>query len=173
MAREKYQTRLAADHAEAVDRYADERGVSQSEAVRRLIVAGLEAKREEEEEEEAEASAEGAAERTEEEERIYNLARLGEKAAIVGIATALLAGIIPIGAGLLIVAFDLTLGTFGANVIVYSSTILFVAATVALVVSALFVGESLIRYGIKVGPVGKRLDRYLDQDAPAGPEVAA
>ena len=43
MAREKYQTRLAADMAEKVDEYKDELDISQAEAIRRLIEAGLEA----------------------------------------------------------------------------------------------------------------------------------
>lgn len=43
MPRPRYQTRLDADHAERVDDYATEHDISQSEAVRRLIVAGLDA----------------------------------------------------------------------------------------------------------------------------------
>jgi len=39
----RYQTRLPEDDAERVDEYVDEHGVSQSEAVRRLIRRGLEA----------------------------------------------------------------------------------------------------------------------------------
>lgn len=45
MAREKYQTRLPADTAEKVDEYRDEADISQAEAVRRLIEAGLEVER--------------------------------------------------------------------------------------------------------------------------------
>lgn len=46
MPREKYQTRLPADMAEKVDEYKDENDISQAEAVRRLIEAGLEVERE-------------------------------------------------------------------------------------------------------------------------------
>lgn len=45
MARQKYQTRLPADMAEKVDEYRDEHDISQAEAVRRLIDAGLEVER--------------------------------------------------------------------------------------------------------------------------------
>ena len=45
MPREKYQTRLPADMAEKVDEYRDEHDISQAEAVRRLIDAGLEVER--------------------------------------------------------------------------------------------------------------------------------
>ena len=43
MPREKYQTRLPADTGEQVDEYIDEHEISQSEAIRRLVEAGLEA----------------------------------------------------------------------------------------------------------------------------------
>jgi len=45
MPRQKYQTRLPADMAEKVDEYRDEHDISQAEAVRRLIDAGLEVER--------------------------------------------------------------------------------------------------------------------------------
>ena len=45
MPREKYQTRLPADMAEKVEEYRDEHDISQAEAVRRLIDAGLEVER--------------------------------------------------------------------------------------------------------------------------------
>jgi metal-responsive CopG/Arc/MetJ family transcriptional regulator len=45
MPREKYQTRLPADTAERVNDYIDNHEVSQSEAIRRLIEAGLEVER--------------------------------------------------------------------------------------------------------------------------------
>jgi Arc/MetJ-type ribon-helix-helix transcriptional regulator len=43
----RFQTRLPEDDAERVNEYVEEHGVSQSEAVRRLIRAGLEAEEEE------------------------------------------------------------------------------------------------------------------------------
>jgi len=42
---ESVSARLPEDVAERVERYAEERGISQSEAVRRLIVTGLESER--------------------------------------------------------------------------------------------------------------------------------
>lgn len=45
MAREKYQTRLPEDTAGDVDEYIKERGISQSEGVRRLVETGLEVER--------------------------------------------------------------------------------------------------------------------------------
>ena len=41
--RQRYQTRLSPDRADRVDDYAAENDLTQSEAVRRLIVAGLDA----------------------------------------------------------------------------------------------------------------------------------
>jgi hypothetical protein len=43
MARERVQTRCDADTVESVEQYADDRGISQSEAVRRLLRLGLDA----------------------------------------------------------------------------------------------------------------------------------
>lgn len=43
MPKKKYQTRLPADTAEDVDEYRDEHEISQAEAVRRLVSAGLKA----------------------------------------------------------------------------------------------------------------------------------
>lgn len=45
MAREKYQTRLPADTAEQVNDYIEDREISQSEAIRRLVETGLEVER--------------------------------------------------------------------------------------------------------------------------------
>jgi hypothetical protein len=45
MPRQKFQTRLPADMAEKVDEFQDEHDISQAEAVRRLIDAGLEVER--------------------------------------------------------------------------------------------------------------------------------
>jgi len=45
MAREKYQTRLPADTAEKVNDYIEDREISQSEAIRRLVETGLEVER--------------------------------------------------------------------------------------------------------------------------------
>jgi hypothetical protein len=45
VSRKKYQTRLASDRAEQVDEYMAEHDISQSEAVRRLVEAGLEVER--------------------------------------------------------------------------------------------------------------------------------
>jgi Fe-S-cluster formation regulator IscX/YfhJ len=41
MSKERYQTRLDPDTAAAVDDYADRHGVTEAEAVRRLVAAGL------------------------------------------------------------------------------------------------------------------------------------
>jgi len=41
MGKTKYQTRLDDDDAERVDEYTEDRGINQSEAVRRLVRAGL------------------------------------------------------------------------------------------------------------------------------------
>jgi len=41
MAKSRYQTRLPADQAERVDEYVKNHDISQSEAVRRLILSGL------------------------------------------------------------------------------------------------------------------------------------
>lgn len=43
MPRDRYQTRLPTDDADRLDDYADHHDISESEAVRRLIRAGLEA----------------------------------------------------------------------------------------------------------------------------------
>lgn len=45
MPQDRYQTRLPADDAERVDDYVENRDISQAEAVRRLIRAGLEVER--------------------------------------------------------------------------------------------------------------------------------
>lgn len=46
MPKERYQTRLSDDRAERVDKYVQDHDISQSEGVRRLILAGLEAETE-------------------------------------------------------------------------------------------------------------------------------
>jgi hypothetical protein len=171
MASEKYQTRLPSDHAERVDQFVDERGISKAEGVRRLILAGLDAA--EAEEANGEEPAEGDAPTDEKREYITNLAQLGERVTLAGIVLALLSAIIPVGSALAVSSYGLTVGSFGATAIVGGTMICFIGALLALGVGIAFIGEALIRYGIYTGWFGKLLDDYLGGEAIASAEVAA
>jgi hypothetical protein len=161
----KYQTRLPPDHAEEVDSYADDRGISKAEAVRRLIVAGLETISDPDDETD---EPHGDSTTDKEEERIYKLARLGERATLAGFVFLLLGAAVLLGSLAAITQFGLTTGTFGVTLVAGATTACMIGAAVSLGVGAAFIGEAAIRYGVYAGWFGRRLDSYLGGTAKVG-----
>jgi len=116
----KYQTRLPADQAERVDEYAEERNISNAEAVRRLIVSGL-GEQEQEEEAEGEAAPESGPGKL--------TLRWGDRGAFIGALGLILTG-------LAMLVNSPTFVTFGVILVLSGGIMCFAALG-----SALFTGQ--------------------------------
>lgn len=148
--REKYQTRLSQDRAKAVDEYAEDRGISRAEAVRRLITTGLEEKANEEEDQQADP----------EKARYEALAEMGEKASTVGLVSLFALLLIRLLAALAVQSLGLTVGTFGLLLINGATLGLFGLALVCFMIGVVTVALAFVSHGIHTGRFGGLLERY-------------
>jgi hypothetical protein len=160
----KYQTRLPPDHAEQVDEYADERGISKAEAVRRLIVAGLDTTTAEADN----VTGTGGDAAADKEERTRKLGQLGERFMLTGIGFAFLAAFVLIGSTAAITQFGLTTGTFGISIITWGATLCMTASAISLGVGTGLIAETVIRQRVTTGWFGRRLDNYLGSKPAVG-----
>lgn len=151
--KETVSSRIPQDDHRRLQQYAEERGITQSDAVRRLIRIGLEREKEN-------------AENAEREDRLQILARLGEKVSLVGILLAFLTLAVPIFSSLAVTTFDLTIGQFGAYLVLGITLLLAIASTVLVGLSLGLVIYLLTRYGIENGWFGRHLKGLLDTPEP-------
>jgi hypothetical protein len=148
--REKYQTRLSQDRAEAVDEYAEDRGISRAEAVRRLITTGLKEKADEEEDQQTDP----------EKARYEALAEMGEKASAYGLVSLVALLLIRFLAALLIQQLGLTVGTFGALLVNGATLGLFGLALICFIIGVVTVTLAFVSHGVHTGRFGGLLERY-------------
>lgn len=157
MANEPFQTRLADDRAEQVHEYMESRRISKAEAVRRLIVMGLEAHQEEQKTDEDHDTDEADEDRR---DRFQVLARLADRALGVGAVLLLVAYLIPV-LGFGSVAYtDLTIGTFGVAVIWGLFGIVALGGLAAGITGILTAVWAWSVHSVKAGWVGRRLETY-------------
>lgn len=149
-------TRLKADTEAAYIDYRKEHEISDAEALRRLVRAGLSTKGFDVDTSEDDT-----------EEQFERLARLAERAAAFGALSAVLTLFVPVLYYLIVQNTTLAYTTFGVNVVSGLTLLLAVVAGILVTTSFLALIPLLVLYGIEVGWFSRRLSSIVP--TPEGP----
>jgi hypothetical protein len=161
MANEPFQTRLHDDRAEQVHEYMEGRRISKAEAVRRLIVKGLEAHHKDQEaDEEPEADEEQEVDE-DRRDRFQVLARLADRTLGFSVLFLFIGWLVPLLGYASVAYTDLTIGTFGEVVIWGTAGLLVLVGFAMFVLGASAAVAMLAVYGIEAGWFSRRLGAVI------------